>query len=280
MESKTSEYPPCHIYELMRPQFFSDLQKVAPEVINELNQKPLDGYTRYCLAFVKYHQAYAKSVKFCPEFPGSIYEAYYQSLREWAEVHRLDETYWEENPDWVFMQARIHLEGQLDHELRELYNEYNFPRKYMKRIEADFDEFYNFSDTRERFLNEIIESDSLDGIGYLELWPKLIFKNYGWNPFEEQRSDAVERLTGEFKEYLQKYLDKMEDACRRRNIPPVPADFRRKPQVDRHRFEWLIRFHVQGWSKSKIAQTYGVDRKAVQVSIAKEARWVGLIPRQ
>jgi len=268
MESKTGEYPPGHLYELTRPQFFSDLKQVAPEVIDDLNQKSAVLFTEFCRAFIETEQSRTG--------PAIVqYEAYDASLREWAKAHRLDETYWSEDPEWVLVEARRYLEANLNPELKALYEEYNHPKKHIKKIQEELRRAYGLSDSRNEFLNDFIE-DTDGFVRYTQLWPNLTFASNGWNPFEEARSDAAERLTNEFKAHLETYLNEMEEVCRKNNISPVPGGFRRKQQKERLHFEWLIRFHVQGMPKNAIARKYGVRVRAVQIATPKEAGWIGL----
>jgi hypothetical protein len=103
----------------------------------------------------------------------------------------------------------------------------------------------------------------------------FIYANPGWDPTIESRTDAAKRIRADFEEYLSVYLA-CKEAQTKEGLQHLPESLLRRPNKDRLRFEWLIRFQTQVWSKNKIAERYGVDRKAVRESLRKEAELIGL----
>jgi hypothetical protein len=127
-----------------------------------------------------------------------------------------------------------------------------------------------------KLFNKLINMLPDQTIIFIPIGNDFTYTNEGWNLQAESRSQAVKRIMADFKKSLDGYLDFKEAQAREQGLQPVPTALRRKLQKERHRFEWLIRYQTQGWSRKKIAEHYAVDRNAVQESVKTEAKLIGL----
>jgi hypothetical protein len=108
---------------------------------------------------------------------------------------------------------------------------------------------------------------------------ELVYSDPGWDPRFESRSKAVERIRRSFEHRLQEHLSSRQLEIEQLGFLPIPISLSRKPR-NAQRFEWLIRYQTQKWSKTRIAKEYHVDRNAVQESLKNESGLIGLTLRE
>ena len=103
------------------------------------------------------------------------------------------------------------------------------------------------------------------------------FSHRGWEVTFQSRADIASEIRGQFEDRLSAYLNRLEQVALERGFKPSPEwrSGRDKESPMRH-LEWLVRWQVQTWAKSQIAQTYNVTETAVRDGLKKTAAYVGL----
>ena len=93
----------------------------------------------------------------------------------------------------------------------------------------------------------------------------------------QSRADIASEIRGQFEHRLSAYLNRLEQVALERGLKPSPEwrSGRDKESPMRH-LEWLVRWQVQTWAKSQIAQTYNVTETAVRDGLKKTAAYIGL----
>ena len=254
-EYAPGEYAP-HLYNITRREFYANLKELASHITDELKVAPLNRLTEYC-------QRYIES----SDYPQQQFEAYRQSLRAWAASYRLDAKHWENKSEQLIHLASEDVWNQLDLVLREQY-EKSYSSHSRNHKLATLVHLFPFNDPRRK------QTGSPEQNECIQEFPEFTFEDEGWDIFKETRLDVTKRIRGEFNRELQKYLEAMETLANNKHLSAIP---RRKPQVGRWPFEWLIRVHVERWPKNKIARDSKVHRNAVQKSIPIEANLIGLV---
>jgi len=114
---------------------------------------------------------------------------------------------------------------------------------------------------------------------------RLVFGCRGWDPVEESRATARERIEGVFQEYLAAYLGQMERLAEEREFKRSKEKRARSGADPLLHFKWLVRYQVQEWDYDEITQeltdndpegeaSIGVD--AVRKAIVNTARLMEL----
>jgi len=103
----------------------------------------------------------------------------------------------------------------------------------------------------------------------------------GYNPFDEDRTSARQRLETEFRSELTAYLDRMDELA-------VTGGGKRvaKSKSARKHYTWLVQYQVLGWNLRRIAEESGdpdpeySGRTTVATAVRETARAVGITPRR
>lgn len=95
----------------------------------------------------------------------------------------------------------------------------------------------------------------------------FVFEDSGWDVARETREEAKERMQAAFQGHLSGYLDGIEGEFRARGwVPPRPTRAKRGRYM-----EWLVRWQCQGWTKQRIAEEYGADKREVDREVKRVA---------
>jgi hypothetical protein len=101
--------------------------------------------------------------------------------------------------------------------------------------------------------------------------PTFVFERRTQYPLFHLRKADLELAVEEFKRQYGKFQDELEARFKGGGYTPAPL----KP-LDHH-FEWLVRYHVQGWSYAKTAEHYGIqDDSRLRHRVPEVARLINL----
>ena len=112
---------------------------------------------------------------------------------------------------------------------------------------------------------------------------QLLVEARGWEPSDETRQKAEERLRREAKRQIKQHLDRVETHALNLGYKPLPPHRSRepgvtKPKIPRH-YRWLAEYQVKRMTQEKIADASSVASRTVGLAIAKLAPEIGLTLR-
>jgi hypothetical protein len=101
--------------------------------------------------------------------------------------------------------------------------------------------------------------------------PRFVFERRTQYPLSHFRKGDFELAVQEFKRAYSRFQDELDASFEAGGYTAAPI----KP-LDHH-FEWLVKYHVQGWDYRKIAESYGIeDDSSLRHRVPEVARLIGL----
>jgi hypothetical protein len=111
------------------------------------------------------------------------------------------------------------------------------------------------------------------------LAPLFVF-SARWYPQYESRAEISRWLRKQFEQDLTAYLDACETTMEAAGLVRAPKKYPRLRGDARQHLDWLVRFQVQEWSQTRIAQHYERgNAKTVADALRKTATLIGLTRR-
>ncbi len=100
---------------------------------------------------------------------------------------------------------------------------------------------------------------------------KISFNHAGWDPAGEEKGKFKKRIMAEFENYLENYMDNLENFVQERGMDKAP-EIRNKEQ-----FKWLAMWQVGDYSSfGEIAKAVNTSRQRVTLGIQRAAEKCGL----
>lgn len=100
--------------------------------------------------------------------------------------------------------------------------------------------------------------------------------DYGWRITDETRTTFVARITTEFDDYLDRYLDRVESRAEEAGWTRTPQIRKSENGSDGFRhFEWLVRWQCQRWTTTQIAKEYGLGNPRKRKSAKESTETLG-----
>jgi hypothetical protein len=150
------------------------------------------------------------------------------------------------------------LQRQLFSSLRKWANGYHVGAPWV--LDAALDTLHDWLTTTRRKLIWIYPSE-LEAPLVTENETYFHLRHYGWDVRSETRVDFEKAVRAAFEAYLEHYLAEIAQKATRMGWKRTSEWRVRNDRDPGERFEWLVRWQVQGWTKNAIANHYKIGHQ-------------------